>query len=221
MNLKVKKSKAPGPWAKQLEADAKKLFESLESQKWDPEHALSLFKGPLSDVISSLEFNSHHRWGLQADAEEIRHLSKEFLQWMESTQRWEDWRVAAKEFSGTWPVRFFLARDYLRFKKERKETHLSESKNYRLAQRNAGNLSRLNELGENLSEQMLEAFSGLTQKLPKAIRLFYELHLDGLLNNEIAWLMDVEETAVAQGIAEAKEFLSDFASEGETSREGN
>ncbi len=217
----MKGSKSPAPWSEGLGRDLADALERLETRQWDPDFALSLFEGPLSDVISSLEFSSQHRWGLQANAEEIRHLSHAFLVWMNSARRWEDWRVAIKEFSGTWPLRFLLAREYLRFASERPV--LQKSPGHRQQKFVAGgamNPNRLSELGDVLSREVLDAFSHFTQKLPLSSRLPYELHLEGLLNHEISWLLSLGEAEVEKKIADAKEFLLDLTSEGDRHREG-
>ena len=59
-----------------------------------------------------------------------------------------------------------------------------------------------------ITSPFLEAFSFVTFSLPEPLQLVYQLHLEGLLNNEIAILLNKDIKMVENLVLEAKEHLS-------------
>lgn len=214
-----KKAQGPSPWIESLSDDAKPLLQKLRSQNWKTDHALSLLQEPLREVISSYYFSTQHRWGLQPDPEEIRHLSKDFLQWMEKSDQWKECWQSCQDWEGPWPLKYLLSRYFIRFlptQQKRKESGRHPS-----GERAWLEMSSINHISSELSEGMLKAFSSLTQNLPPLERLIYELHLEGMLNNEIAWLLQLEESNVIENISNAKGMIQNFALDGGQRREGS
>jgi hypothetical protein len=235
--MKLKKRTEPriaAPWQDRLGEDCRPALKKLEAANWNPEVAYALFSRPLADVISSLHFNSHQRWGVQVDAEEIRHLSEEFLQWMNRAGRWEDWKSALEELPDAgppettvdrgpaeWPLRYFLARFFVRFQKDLplRSDFLKDEPSFS-SKRSLLDLSQASELSRQMTESTMSAFASLTQRLPQKTRLAYDLHLEGLLDAEIAWISGTTAEEVESLVREAKEFLLGLASGGTGRREG-
>jgi DNA-directed RNA polymerase specialized sigma24 family protein len=58
---------------------------------------------------------------------------------------------------------------------------------------------------------VLDAFSSLTAQLPEDLRLPYQLHLEGLINEEISALLGIEESDLTVRIRNAKNYLKEPA----------
>lgn len=56
---------------------------------------------------------------------------------------------------------------------------------------------------------LLEAFSSLTAQLPDDLRLPYQLHLEGLINEEISALLGIDESDLSTRIRNAKNYLKE------------
>ncbi len=56
---------------------------------------------------------------------------------------------------------------------------------------------------------ILEAFGSLTAQLPDDLRLPYQLHLEGLINEEISALLGIDESDLSTRIRNAKNYLKE------------
>lgn len=60
---------------------------------------------------------------------------------------------------------------------------------------------------EQISCHILDSFGELTNLLPSEYRLPYQLHLEGLLSNEIASICECTETQIEKKIVRAKSWM--------------
>jgi DNA-directed RNA polymerase specialized sigma24 family protein len=161
-----------------------------------------LLRERLERIVSALHFSSQKRWGLQSDSQEIRALSQKFVSWMSKNSSWHRLHEAStqKPFS----LDVFLGREWLRFA----ETQIKRSPHTNEPSYSAKRtLLELPLPVTQMSAQVLDAFSSLTQKLPEELRLTYQLHLEGLLVNEIAQVCELSEKEIQEKIVLAKKWI--------------
>ena len=66
----------------------------------------------------------------------------------------------------------------------------------------------LDGLTQGMTSELLGAFASMTAQLPEDLRLPYQLHLEGLIDTEIANLLSTDEKLVARAIQNAKTLLT-------------
>lgn len=59
----------------------------------------------------------------------------------------------------------------------------------------------------SIIDGIMQAMTSTTQKLPPSCKLTYQMHLEGLLSHEIAFLLKLSEEEVDDHIFEAKNLL--------------
>lgn len=137
---------------------------------------------------------------------------------MQSSRSWDrlrkDWSESKE---GPWSLPFALGRHYLRFLHE---LH-PETRNRERSLTGERLLLDTTDL-ENprvntrlISNPILDAFASLTQRLEPELRLVYQLHLEGLLNDEIAAVLQLTELNVEKIISQAKGSLGLAINSGE------
>ncbi len=197
-------------WKDWLDRDDRQCLVDLEEHKWSGPYTWKVFSPWLHSIVSSLHFGSQLSWGLQTSTKDIKILAFEFLAWLEEVKAWGELKHRwAHRTEGHFSIPFFMARAYLRFK----AAAYPDWKN----QASASGQRQLLELpdphfhretfSENtkwISSPILDAFASLTSRLAPEIRLIYQLHLEGLLNGEIAAVLQCEEKEVVAAISAAK-----------------
>ncbi len=140
---------------------------------------------------------------------------------MNRAARWEEMKSALSEAPTNAPVKYFLARYFVRFQKDLPlKGEFSKNQPSYSSKRSLLDMSQASDLSRQVAESTMSAFASMTQQLPQKNRLPYDLHLEGLLNNEIAWIINQDAKVVEALIKEAKEYLLGIASGGESRREG-
>lgn len=197
------------PWAELFgKKEEKSLLFSLRTQKWQPEACYSLLKEILNPLVQSLHFNSHSRWGLQIDSQEIRTLSMGFMEWMQKTNAWivVENRVLSRTPSSS--LRVSLSRAFVRYQAASGLKTLSEREPSFSAKRSMLELPESHYLSQ-ISGAAMDAFTSLTSQLPEELRLPYQLHLEGLVDSEIAALLQIESEEINLRIQQAKSYLKE------------
>jgi len=187
-----------GPWTELFDSKADaRLLASLKAQKWEPEACYSSLKEILNPLAQSLHFNSHSRWGLQIDSQEIRTLSLRFLAWMLKNNEWPALAASVRSSSAPASLRVRLSRCFVRFRSEtgaKTRVEVEDSDSRILSQ---------------IGSAVLETFTVLSSKLPDPLRLPYQLHLEGLVDEEISALIGIDTFEVSQLINQAKKHLKE------------
>jgi len=120
---------------------------------------------------------------------------KEDGEWKALHARWQ--RAEEKPFS----LPLFLTRAYARFKAkhhpDRHDEQVGEGRD----------LSPVALVPGSVSAPLVDAFFELTRQLPEECRLIYQLHLEGLLDPEIALILRTDLGEVRERILEAKDRL--------------
>jgi hypothetical protein len=145
---------------------------------------------------------------MQAPENELTSYEEKFLEWMHDSLAWLDIQSEWKHSKeGPWSLPLFLSRAYLRFKKTR-AAHVAQRHS------NAAPQGTLDEsFVKELSGPILKTFFELTRDLPEQEQLSYILHLEGLIDVEIALLLNRDLAAVQADIVRAKEAVEAAARE--------
>jgi hypothetical protein len=195
-----------GPWSELFgNKEDQRLLASLKAQKWQPDACYSFLKELLSPLVQSLHFNSHSRWGLQIESQEIRTLCLKFLGWMNQKNEWPaiEARLSAKAPSS---LLVCLSRSFVRFQAQTGIKKQLEREPSYSAKRTLLELPHSQTLSQ-IGGAVLDAFTSLTAQLPDDLRLPYQLHLEGLINPEISALLGIDESDVSTRINDAKNYL--------------
>jgi len=158
--------------------------------------------------VQSFHFNSHSRWGLQIDSQEIRTLSLSFMEWMLKTNAWigVENRVLSKTPHSS--LRVSLSRAFVRYQAASGLKTLGEREPSYSAKRSVLELPESHYLSQ-IGGAVLDAFSSLTSQLPEELRLPYQLHLEGLIDSEVATLLQIEPAELSLRIKQAKSYLKE------------
>lgn len=110
-----------------------------------------------------------------------------------------------KKSKGSWSLPLALSRAYVRYREG-----LLSDKN--VTRSHSGTRAFLElpppaHMAGPLSGVILDAFGSLAQTLPENLKLPYQLHLEGLLNKEIAALLLQNESEIQEAIHQAKDIL--------------
>jgi len=163
--------------------------------------------GPLLDsIVTSLNYASHSRWGLKPDGTQVRRVVLEFLDWMKESGEWTQIEKSWKEWEGPWSLPLSLSRSFVRFR-ARNDDHKRQTRSESSARGYLDLPAPMQASVNSLTEEVWDAFSSMAHSLPEGIRLSYQLHLEGLLIDEIANLTGHPVDTVTQHVAEAKAFL--------------
>ena len=144
---------------------------------------------------------------------ELGRISKELLSWVQEKGMWQEllsyWsqetnaiRSLPLFFSGVY--KFFIEEMYPDLSCKDTSLSLREA---------IGDFSSGAEMSTNtkivgdMAENLLASFGDWTQDLPDQIRLAYQLHLEGLLNTEIAEVLGENESEIQTKIKDAKDLL--------------
>ncbi|NCN40413.1 hypothetical protein GW916_04115 [bacterium] len=178
------------------------FLDDLKNQKWDRSYLFSSLHEPLSQLALSFYCNSHSNHGVQIDSQEISSIVNSFLIYMEEQDSWSTiWHQCEKN-PENFDLFLSLSRYFLRFnetkpKRERHEPSYSSKRS----------LLELPLPVNHIKDGIMYAMSSATNSLPENCRLSYQLHLEGLLNHEIAFLLQESESSIEDHIEQAKQNL--------------
>ncbi len=128
-----------------------------------------------------------------------------FLEWMRRSNEWAQINDSWANSSGPWSLPLALSRAYFRYR----ESQVSDKN---VTRSHSGTRAYLElpppaHSQDPLSGAILDAFGSLTQSLPEQVRLPYQLHLEGLLDGEIAGVLSRNQKEVSDAIKVAKDLL--------------
>ncbi len=194
------------PWVAFLNRDDRVLLRELSATDWASHKVIEKIPGIIFAALRSLHFSRSSRWGVAISVDKMRPIALQFLEWMRTRGEWdrceEKWNKKGK---GPWSLPFQVFRSYYRFRRAEFPKGIRGEVSY------SGQRSLLDmeaPLDKALTGQFLEAFSFVTFSLPEPLQLPYQLHLEGLLNDEISLLLGTPSSRIAELISEAKEHLS-------------
>jgi hypothetical protein len=201
------------PWADLFgKKEDQRLLSCLKAQNWQPDTCYPLIRELLNPLVQSLHFNSHSRWGLQIESQEIRALSVKFLEWMRQKNAWSPIVERAANSKLGFSLSTSLSRNFLRFQDEtglkKRDLTVSDREPSYSAKRSMLELPNPQTLSQ-MGGAIMDAFSSLTAQLPDDLRLPYQLHLEGLLDEEISCLVGLEIPETKRRILNAKTFLKE------------
>jgi hypothetical protein len=193
------------PWAAFLNRDDRALLRELAAVNWASHKVMERIPGMVFAALRSLHYSRSNRWGVAVSVDKMRPIASQFLEWMRTRGEWD--RVEAKwsKKNKNWSLPFQIFRSYYRFRRSEFPRGINGEVSY------SGQRSLLDTnapLERAITGQFLEAFSFVTFSLPEPLQLAYQLHLEGLLSNEISMLLCKSQKEVDQLIAEAKNHLS-------------
>lgn len=195
------------PWRDLFEShEERKILAALSALNWQPEASYSLLKELLSPIIHFAHFNSHSRWGLQIDSQEIRALALRFHSWMNQTQSWVKIQKELEQNGKPSSLKVLLSRCFARF---RESTGLKTSAEKEPSYSARRTLLELPQPQILVSGEILDAFASLTSQLPKELRLPYQMHLEGLVDEEISALLDIDPKELQTTLKSAKTYMKD------------
>lgn len=147
------------------------------------------------DIVASFHLSSHAVASLKADDRSLAKLNKKFIQWLSDKEFFESLHTKwCQDYDDQcFSLSFWLSREYLRF--ESQEPFLCSL--------------------ENLSAPFLETFNSLVHHLPEECRFSYLLHLEGLHNEEVAFVSRQPVEKVKRDIQIAKTFLKEDLARGD------
>ncbi|MEZ4813663.1 MAG: hypothetical protein R3A80_00450 [Bdellovibrionota bacterium] len=194
------------PWSAFLSRDDRVLLKELSSTGWSSHKTLERIPGVVFAALRALHFSRSNRWGVAISVEKMRPLAIQFLEWMRTRGEWDrihqKW---SKKSRGPWSLPFQIFRSYYRFRRSEFPRGVQGEVSY------SGQKSLLSmeaTLDKALAGPLLEAFSFVTFSLPEPLQLPYQLHLEGLLNNEISILLGKSSDEIDVLILDAKHHLS-------------
>jgi hypothetical protein len=195
------------PWNCFLNRDDRALLRELSSHKWSSQYIIEKIPGIVFSALRSLHFSRSHRWGVAISIEKMRPIALHFLEWMRTQGEWEKCEKSwSKKSKGPWSLPFQIFRSYYRFRRAEYPKGVKGEVSY------SGQRSLLDLEGASLENVLtgpfLEAFSFITFSLPEPLQLPYQLHLEGLLPNEISKLLGIQPKKIDEAIDTAKEILS-------------
>jgi DNA-directed RNA polymerase specialized sigma24 family protein len=117
-------------------------------------------------------------------------------------------RLSAKSASASLIV--CLSRSFVRFQAQSGIKKQLEREPSYSAKRTVLELPQPQTLSQ-IGGAVLDAFTSLTAQLPDDLRLPYQLHLEGLINEEISALLGIDESALTLRIQNAKNYLKEPA----------
>lgn len=195
------------PWGAFLSRDDRLLLKDLSRAGWSSHKIIERIPGIVFAALRSLHYSRSNRWGVAVSVDKLRPLALQFLEWMRTRGEWErieeKWKKKSK---GPWSLPFQVFRSYYRFRRAEFPKGVQGEVSY------SGQRSLLEfdaPLEKALTGPFLEAFSFVTFSLPEPLQLPYQLHLEGLLNEEISILLSKPSDQIENMIIEAKEHLSD------------
>jgi hypothetical protein len=193
--MKNRTQQIPAFWLETLDRDdrlwLKSLFEngfSLDST--DPETDPFPL---LMDIVTSVELQGHSSSLVATPLESVKNLSEKFWRYLiESGELEKLHHLWGSDNEGPWSLPFFLLRRLLIFRKHQKKLTSND-----------------NSIIQTLERSIIDAFQTMTENLPiaKHQRLVYQLHMEGLVEIEIAALTGLSKVQVIRSLGSAKKML--------------
>lgn len=113
------------------------------------------------------------RWGFEASKSERLQQEESFLGWLADSGEWKKLQAQwASDTEGPWSLPYFLMRAYSRFVSPTNKTSV-EALSFE----------------KELTQEILKEFDHMVSDVPEEARLVYLLHLEGLVDEEIAQLL--------------------------------
>lgn len=190
-------------WDSYLNRDDRDLLNKIENANRSQSVVRDLLHPFINSAIRALHFSRSNRVGVTVPEDSLEFMTQQFLKWLNDKDEWGRLTESWKKSKGPWSLPYFIFRSYYRFRRENFPQGVKGEVSF------SGQRSFLELDGtcSGLTVPILEAFSFVTQALPETLRLHYQLHLEGLLNAEIATLLNVSEKEVKEKIVLAKEYL--------------
>ncbi len=182
--------------------DAHTFLKDIKKENWNLSYLFDRLREPISQLALQFYCNSQTNRGVQIESQEIHSIVNSFLRWMENEHSWSKiWQL--QEETSDFDLYLELSRHFLRFCSVCKPSH--DKNKTKLS----GRRSLLNwPIPINdIKDDVLAAMSATTNSMPTSCRLEYQLHLEGLLDHEIAYFLGLEKHEVRQKIELAKELL--------------
>jgi hypothetical protein len=195
------------PWRYFLQRDDRLLLKDLSSHHWSSQYIIEKIPGIIFSALRSLHFSRSHRWGVAISTETMRPIALQFLEWMRVHKEWDKCEnLWSQKGKGPWSLPYQVFRSYYRFRRSEYPKGVKGEVSY------SGQRSLLDIEGASLENALtgpfLEAFSFITFSLPEPLQLPYQLHLEGLLPNEISKILGIQSKKIDEAINAAKEILS-------------
>jgi hypothetical protein len=189
-------------WKDWLNRDDRSGLESLSQDSWSSRVTLENLRDLLDSIVTAEHFSSHQRWGTTPSKSSLESLKKDFADWLRESGEWSALHASwKKDTHGPWSLPYFLARACHRFRCERAPSSIARGE---LAFSHSGP-----DTAAAIASVMHDAFVSMTHRLPERCKLSYQLHLEGLINPEIASLLSLELGEVEEHLREAKHFLDE------------
>jgi len=184
-------------WKDWLDRDDRSRLEDLAKESSSSRYLSDL----LDSIVTAVHFSGYSRWGTTPSKSSLELLKNEFKEYLAESGEWDELRASwNKDARGPWSLPLFLLRACDRF---RSEKHPEMHRSFELG----GHVKSGPDTSSALAGIMHDAFVAITHRLPENCKLSYQLHLEGLLNPEIAQLLGLHLGQVEEHIAEAKHFL--------------
>lgn len=203
MNMTIRSKQ--DPWAAFFFRDDRQLLKEFSSLDWSSQKIIEKIPGTVFSALRALHFSRSNRWGVAVSVEKMRPIGLQFLEWMRTNGEWSqcetNWRKKGK---GPWSMPYQIFRSYYRFRRAQFPKGVKNEVSY------SGQRSLLElegSLEHMLAGKVLEAFSSVTFSLPENLQLPYQLHLEGLLPDEMSRILEVPVKQVEAWINEAKTIL--------------
>jgi hypothetical protein len=206
--MKSKNWHEPG-WEIVKNDDHRSLLSKIVSSKASMDIVYQLCSPWLHLIVEELHFGSQKTSALTLLPNEVSRISKEYLSWLKDVELWQQlsdhWSTQTR---GPWSMPLFLATGYQEFLVTQypdlgvKESSLS----YRRAIVEYSTKSNIpsNRVVGALAEQLVESFTAWTNTLNDTLRTCYQLHLEGMLENEIGAILELDPEEVHRRIQAAK-----------------
>jgi hypothetical protein len=159
--------------------------------------------------VEELHFGSQKTSALTLLPNEVSRISKEYLGWLKDQDLWQELSTCwSAQTQGPWSIPLFLATGYSEFMASQypdiggKESSLSYKR--AIVEYSTRTQGPSNRVVGAMAEQIVESFAAWTNTLPDELRMVYQLHLEGLLENEIGGILGINPNEVYRRIEAAK-----------------
>jgi hypothetical protein len=194
------------PWSKFIARDDRGLLKELANDNWASHRVLERIPGMVFSALRSLHFSRSNRWGVVVSLDKMKPLALQFLEWKRTRGEWEKHQSAwSKQKGGPWSLPYCIFRSYYRFRRSEFPKGIRGEVSYSGQKSLLENTASLEKI---ITAPLLDAFSFVTFSLPEPLQLPYQLHLEGLITEEISSLLNRPVKEINSAISEAKGHLN-------------
>lgn len=186
----------------------KKILSSKDSTDFVYQHCSPW----LHLIVEELHFGSQKTSALTLLPNEVSRITKEYIGWISDQNLWLELQNFWKsQNQGPWSLPLFLSTAYHDFLLNQypdlgvKESSLSYKRAI-VEYSTRSNMPSSRVVGA-MAEQIVESFTAWTNTLPEPLRACYQLHLEGLIDIEIAGILNLNVKEVSKRIQNAKSEL--------------